>query len=377
MGKELFDSNLCNELREVINRTDIFYKDSEQSKKFNFICAIMDRFDFAINYFNEHLTKPTTETDFMTYLTQASIIKDGINYCYKVLGIQPVTGNDIFKQYFERDLSCINLQSSDDELFEYFRSLTFAHPFKTDKSIPNSIKDEIQYSPYCLLGLYTFKGDKNSIGVYVYSNKREAFSITFPFETLQEYILFKFNLISNIIEAFNNIIIGMETEWKKRKVNRNLDEIETLKDIVNILNERYMEHYLIDELIEYLTCNLSELKNTDNVDVFRNAIIKLIPKLCDAVDEFRCDDIYSICYEVTNLRPKAHSMMHYQLEKIFCYLNDGTYGDVEWGLVQAEEFAKEFAKKWVTIKPREMNFKEIRLLVQVACYLEYMEQTRK
>ena len=67
-------------------------------------------------------------------------------------------------------------------------------------------------------------------------------------------------------------------------------------------------------------------------------------------------------------------MMHYQLEKIFCYLTEDGYGDVDWGLIQADAFSKEFAKKWVLIKPYDMSFKEIKLLVYVACYLEYQEQ---
>ena len=69
MNKEMLDSNLCNKLREVVNKTDIFYKDKIQSQKFDFICAFMDRFDFAVNYLNEHTTKPKTEIEFMTNLS--------------------------------------------------------------------------------------------------------------------------------------------------------------------------------------------------------------------------------------------------------------------------------------------------------------------
>ena len=68
-------------------------------------------------------------------------------------------------------------------------------------------------------------------------------------------------------------------------------------------------------------------------------------------------------------------MMNYQLEKIFGYLNDYNHIEsMEWGLKQAEAFSKEFAKKWVIIKPQEMDFDEIKMLTRVACYLEYMEQ---
>ena len=63
------------------------------------------------------------------------------------------------------------------------------------------------------------------------------------------------------------------------------------------------------------------------------------------------------------------------LEKIFEYLNDYNHIEsMEWGLKQAEAFSKKFAKKWVIIKPQEMDFDEIKMLIRVACYLEYMEQ---
>lgn len=382
-----FDVQLCFNLREVVNRTDIFYKDKLQSKKFDFICAFMDRFDFAVNYLNEHNSKPKTEIDFMTYLTQASIIRDGINLCYKLLGIEKDKTNIFFKDYCLRDIGCE--PESDDRFYDYFRSLSFAHPLDTNKSIPDRINEEKQFSPYCLLDLYNFKNDQNSIGVMVYSNMRENFSLTIPFEVLTNYLKYKYELLVNIIEKFNLIIEDMEENWKKRKVNRNGSSVTILKDVSNILQERYLEHDYIDDLIEYLETDLSDKSNETNVEIFRDKIKELIPSICNALDDYRTDDLYNICREVLYLRPKAHPMMYYQLEKIYCYLNfDGQYEkdkieykvnncmytNVEWGLIQAEKFSKEFAKKWVIIKPYKMNFKEIRLLTSVACYLEYKEQ---
>ena len=105
----------------------------------------------------------------------------------------------------------------------------------------------------------------------------------------------------------------------------------------------------------------------------KDAIKKIIPDICNAVDDYNHDEIYDIVRDILYPRPKAHQMLHYQLEKIYCYLNDD-YGDTEWGLIQAEAFANGFAKKWVTINPKSMNFDEIKLLTSVACYLEYKEQ---
>ena len=80
--------------------------------------------------------------------------------------------------------------------------------------------------------------------------------------------------------------------------------------------------------------------------------------------------------EITYTRPKImHQFADYQLEKIFCYLNDRCdYVNVIWGRQQAHEFSKGFAKKWVTIDAKNMSFEEIKLLVTTACYLEHEEQ---
>ena len=70
-------------------------------------------------------------------------------------------------------------------------------------------------------------------------------------------------------------------------------------------------------------------------------------------------------------------MMHYQLEKIYCYLNEEGYGDIYWGLKQADLFSKEFAKDFVNINSGDMNFTEIKLLVTIACYYQAQKEVNK
>lgn len=371
---EFLNSKLVQDLRDVINKTDIFIKDPIEKEKFNLICAIMDRFDSSINFLNENQTFPKSENEFINFLVHVSIIRDGINKVFEVLGLKIKNDNKIFEKYYKRDLPNINKEINDDRFYEYFRSLAFAHPFVTNRSIPNVIdKTEIQYSPYVLINLGYFWKDKNSIGVEVYSNKRNSFSISFPFEKLKEYVKWKYEMILDIISEFENIINKKEKVWKQHKVKRNLPDIEILEDIKIILEERCIDSEEIDELIKYLNCECTLDKNYESVKKFKNAIKKIIPDICNALDNYEHDEIYNIIRDILYPKPKAHQMLHYQLEKIYCYLNED-YGDAEWGLVQAEAFANEFAKKWVTINPRSMSFDEIKLLTSVACYLEYKEQ---
>ena len=372
----LLNHSLCNELRDVINRTDIFIEDEEENKKFLLICALMDRFDTAVKYINKHQKTPKSEEELIIFMVYSCIIKDGVDYIKKVLGINKCEDKKIFEDIYREEPIKIgeNQEYNDDSFFEYFRSLVFAHPLFTNRSIPNPLEKEVQYSPYIVMEPIWRTPYIDPIGAMIYSNKREIMNpVLISFENLKKYIRCKYEEISNVIEGFEEIINKKEQQWKKHKVNRSQDDIDVLKDCVNILKERYMESYEIEELITYLTCKNSLKENLENVNKFRNEIKKIIYKICDALDSYSIDDIYDIVSAILYARPKAHPMMHYQLEKIFCDLNYD-HGNIEWGLIQAEAFSKEFAKKWVIIKPREMDFDEIKMLTNVACYLEYMEQ---
>lgn len=375
---DLLNEQLCEKLRVVINETDIFIKDEDESKKFLLICALLDRFDTAVKYINEHQKRPKSEAGLIIFIVYSCIIKDGIDYIKNVLKIGKSEDKKIFENIYRKPP--INIpekeEFNDDKFFSYFRSLLFAHPLYTNKAIPNSLNGEIQYSPYILIAPIELPLD-DSIDIKIYSNKREIIPfLSIQFKNLKKYIKGKYEELNQVIEGFRKIIIEKETKWKEHKVNRDQEVVDVLKDCVNISEERYMDTYEINELITYLTCENSLKENIENVNRYRNEIKKIIPSICDALDSYNHEELYYIVLDVLSVTPDAHKMMHYQLEKIYGYLNyeNNNNDDMEWGLKQAELFAQGFAKKWVVIKPREMDFDEIKMLTQVACYLEYMEQ---
>ena len=374
----LLNQQLCDKLRDVINETDIFLKDKKESEKFLFICALMDRFDTVVKYINEHQKRPDSEEELIIFMVYSCIIKDGIDYIKKSLKIGKSEDRKIFEYIYKKEPINIfeNVQFDDDKFFSYFRSLIFAHPLYTSRSIPMSEENEIQYSPYIVMEpLYTTTFI-DPIGTAIYSNKREIMEpLLISFESLKEYIKGKYEELNDVITKLKEIIDNKKTEWKKHKVNRNQEDIDVLKDCVNILEERYMDTDEVEKLITYLTCENSLEENIENVNKYRNEIKKIIPSICDALDTYNHEELYNIVSVVLRAIPKAHQMMNYQLEKIFGYLNDYNHIEsMEWGLKQAEAFSKEFAKRWVIIKPQEMDFDEIKMLTRVACYLEYMEQ---
>lgn len=374
---DLLDGKLVYDLRDVINKTNIFVADVNEKEKYNLICAVMDRFDNSVMYLNYHQNIPLSEDEIIKLFHHFCIIRDGIKVVSNILNIDNKPTN-VFQSYCQKEPFLIpeDDYKGDDKFFDYLRSLFFAHPFITDRSIPNPIKGEVQYSPYILNNkMKIFPDQKDSVGVMVYSNKRDMFHICIKFDDLKEYIRLKFEKINNIINAFQEIINGKEKELSSRKVNRNQDNNAILLDVIDILNERYLDDSNIKELYNYLTCELFDESNFEIVNKYRKIIVKTIPAICDCIDNMDYDELFQITDPILNPHLKEiYPMMHYQLEKIYCYLNDDGYGDIYWGLTQADLFSKEFAKDWVNISIVGMSFTEIKLLVTIACYYQAQKE---
>lgn len=223
---------------------------------------------------------------------------------------------------------------------------------------------------------------KNAVGIRIYSSLSEdIFSVMMPFSVIKGYIKSKHEKIGLVTDRVKQEIKNIHEEWQRTKINRQQDTVAILNEIKSVLERRYESTYPIDDALSYLTCQLSIQSNIENVEKFRKAIESKIPSLCDSVDELdyeKMEDALSIIYA----RPKnMHQMAHYQLEKIYSYLDERSdYIDPAsneyWGLQQAYEFSQEFAKNWVTIDVRTMQYDEIKLLVAVACYLEKEKQDK-
>ena len=148
--ENLLDVKLCTSLRKVINETNIFAKDENESKKFNLICAVMDRFDSVVKYINENSNMPKTENDFIEFMMFSCTIKDGVNYILKVLNLPIKKDIGIFKRVYQRRPLNVPKDKvvTDDDFFDYFRSLVFAHPLKQMANIVFLLFQLEQESPY-------------------------------------------------------------------------------------------------------------------------------------------------------------------------------------------------------------------------------------
>lgn len=378
MGLGFLDQSLCDELREVISSSPIFYEDPQYLTQYNLCCAVMDRLDICIRKLNGYGEYPDKEEDFLIFMMFSCMIVDAVKEILCEMGEHvkstPTFGNEDDYKFFKE----IYLQSpvynpekdipNDDKFFEYLRSLIFAHPFETSR--PKFLKkDEKQYSPWVIVNRSVVSSfEQDLVGVRIYTNQTDKIiDLLLPFAILKDYIRSRYERIRLATKWAQKQIELSVIEYKKTKVNRNQKPIDILIEIKHILSSRYICCYSCEEVIEYLKCDLTVEENRSSVEKFRNAIISEIPEICDAVDALDNELTESIFSELFAKPANMHKLADYQLEKIL------VSSDEQWASIQARAFADQFAKKWVKINGA-MPRAEVKLLVRTACYLERQDQ---
>lgn len=379
------DKSICDRFRESIGETKIFVYDKELKDHYNLFYVVMDRLDSSIEYLNKNSEKPKTENDFLFFITHSCIVLDAVKQLFRSLDLKNTyTDTDDATSYTYFKDTCTayprifpedNLPT-DDKFFEYFRSLSMAHPFETSR--PKFFKkNEIQYSPWIIVRS-RFSELKDPVGARIYSNQFEDIQdLKFPFKCLKGYVNSRYLLIDEATEKIHQIIEEKRENWKKNKIPRQLPPIQTLKEIKKRLKERYEETYDIDSALNCFKVQLTDINNQSIVSNYLKVIEDLLPSLIDTIDMLNHEKSENLLHSVLNTRPKnMHQMANYQLEKIFTYLDisDGTSSNYQWGLEQAEDFVEELGNKWISINTDTMNAEEIKLLVRAACYFEKKEQ---
>lgn len=370
---DFLDKNISNELRSVVNSSRIFYRDSQEKKNYNLICAVMDRIDDGIEFLNQYNYSSHNMNDILLFMVHACIVIDAVKETMKQLKIK---GGEEYKKYFKdicaNEPLCLTEDNSptDIKFFEYLRALIFAHPFETSRA--KFLKEkEIHYSPYLLSELNNFK--KDCIGIVVYSNQDiKTKTLYIPYETLKAFIKSRYEMLVLVKNELEKRIENKKKEWKRKKIDRKQSNIQVLQEIHTTLNERFCDTYDIECLIDFLEYESTNPKNMNSVQQIKNIIISQIPQMCDSVDNLDYDKLVNITDEIIYGHPKkTYKTFIYDSGKIFSYLNESINNiDQMWGRSCAKNFSKQFAKKWVDIDAENMKYDEIKLLTMTACYLE-------
>lgn len=379
--KQFLDSSICRDFRSAINATPIFWRDERYKGNYSLYCAIMDRMDDSVKYLNDHSELPKTETDFLVFIMYTCMVLDAIKELQRTLHFHnkydDKTSDDAYIYFKNLCKESLKLEDdncpTDEQFFQYFRSLAMAHPFETSRVKFLKENKETQYSPWPIINDSLSR--KPFVGIRIYSNKVDDIKdLRFPFSLLKDYINSRFQLMRLATESIKTIVNNQLKIWKSNKISVNSDPIETLKEISETLKIRFQETSYIEDLTTTLNTESTNHANNDLIHKFKNNLISKIPNIVESVNNLDYNTMTNIIWDNLDVRPSdMHEIFHYQCEKIFGSLSSYGTGD-PWGIDQLHAFIRDFSHKWVVIDSEKMSNDEIILLVRTACYAEWDSQ---
>lgn len=377
------DPQILQALRGVVSSSAFFYKDENAKKHYNLICAVMDRTSTCINFLNKHPNTPTSEEDFIMFMVFGAMLKDAVKQLFDNLFENGYEHPDT--QFFKDICELHKLKekfSTDDEFFGILRSLIFAHPISTTS---RTLTNDLISCPRVLTGHELYRNDE--VGLMLYTKVQEGQKFMhLPFDLLKNYLVSRYNRLEVITNYLQTMIQRYQRKWQKHKVNRSLDSVEDiLQDIIDIMEERYLDTSGVCDLLKYHTTESTNAANNEIIARFRSDVAEMVPQLIDAIDKMYDENgnenacakkcIADVLWQFLWVYPnEAHLDMNYAVEKVYGFLNDWRCEqDIIDGRRWANVFWERFAKKWVTIDAERMGFDEIKLLTNVACYFENKE----
>ena len=387
------DEGLTSELRDAVRSANLYRFDEKVKAEYSLICAVADRVQDADRWLNEHAQLPMNEVDALTWLMLASVIKSSVESLCKKFGVQ-FNDNDAQRQenhvHFGEVCEHYHLHNhiggilTDDDFFQYFRALTFSHPYGTRKgkstderhtNYPFLEQDETLYAPYMVLEKdpYTdcFRG-RPVVGVHVYSNKHDDIQSLFvPFESLKSYLLSRHNRLSLISAALRKRVEEAECRFRSERIDRTISPIEQFKTIREKMIARGCDTYYIDVAIDYLECPSTCADNDGAIKEYRQKILELAPILCGEIEKLNYEDFSRRLDHVTGCHwDTLPAGISYLTEKVFEYFDRHNNVNREWGRQDLKTLSEDFVGKWVKID-YDMPDLEIQMLVTLAYYMEY------
>lgn len=264
------------------------------------------------------------------------------------------------------------------QYFKYLRSLSSAHPVKTN-SHQIYMNDDLEVSPYVVWNngvIYDL--DKGDVIVLVYNETDDYKYVFVKMNELFNFIKARYEFIVDIIEKIESYNQGL-IDNLKIKVIKSPIEFETYNDYLNnlILECETRFPSIITEIIdvkEQINITITNPKNKKNYERYVEALKYAMTFIHKALQDMNfkfIDDNEQLLFSLLNpSKTYTKKDYHYNLEKLF-YLK-GEYGDPLFGKMKFKEMLPLF-NQYIVITEDEVESDihdyELFVLSRVALYM--------
>lgn len=275
---------LRSSVNETVNTAIVKRHYSRQDKKdipsWNQICALMDRIQDIVHYFDRMSFHRDDEFllvfDFYAFMTQASVLDDCISTLAHIYSADISVENSECVVFGERGM---NDKGSDHLYFEYLRSICIVHPGMTSRYV-GMFQEASECCPYVMLNNFPLMHHEGELVARVYSNdeNRPDKNIEIKLDQVFEYVRRRYAILEKITDSILNfdyqeeIKLSSEELLKPDDFSDYITYLEYLREQKN-LRFPASEDYEIDMVIKMLSIKISDHENIDHYQKYCNALV--------------------------------------------------------------------------------------------------------
>lgn len=405
MVKDVFQINLdtkvlkilrdkVNEEKNITFNKRFYFKENEDHPAWDKICAIMDRLDDTVDYLNRLKLNTgkynRSAFDFYDFMNNASVVVDCVKELAKIFDVSNdkiKKSTDIFNQLGSDG------NGTDENYFEYLRSLCSVHPVETSRH-KRYQANKFECSPYVMWNNRDIWYDDDcDIYAIVYTSKDGEFykRVRIYISQIFEYVKTRFDFvveITNAIDQYQKHVISNLKNRPIKKENEFDNYINYLKNLDKELEDRYGSEcsYSFGDIIKLFELRLSNPENQNKMNLYLNALKYAI--------EFEHNSMQNMSYEgfennglshtKKNIETSLYSLLYspdseseeqsrygYNLEKVSYLSYDAGCSDKQWAYKQLDG-ALIFLEKYVSFQGAKGDFEHY-ALVNLALYLDCLE----
>jgi len=240
------DKKKIDDFRDEINDdVDLILGNEKIGIKWNNICACMDRISSTVLYLNRKELHASREYDgcafdFIEFIFHSSVMLDCVKELAQLFTIDDIGPECIFFQHKEKFSGKTNDKNEDDIYFEYIRSISSVHPYKTDRKQHALFrKYDGEVSPFVLWNDWIGLNSGGDISLYVYcdSGKGEHRNIGLYIEELFAYVENRYNRIDLLTQSLRRTKDDIITNYKNTPIKTPRDCIDYKEYLTNLLIE--------------------------------------------------------------------------------------------------------------------------------------------
>lgn len=361
------------------------------------LCAIMDRLDDTVDYINMlqigKCRSKRSAFDFYEFINNAFIVIQCIKTIAQIFNVdnQKIRKIENSQEVFG---DVLDVGGTDGLFFEYIRSLCAVHPVETNrKKYPYITKRNsvLHCCPFVVWdGVFShFRDDNRDLSAHVYESKENEHTLSIPLyiKQFENYINKWINFIPEVIKSikdYNEEVYNAFRQQKLRGKESFKNYVEYLEYLKEVHSERYgdMHDYIYDQYIKVFSTKISNPRNLEKVNKYKNAIkysLNFLFKSLQNMQEFGFDNtgikedeqsegglFYMLAYP--NYNNEELGQYSYNLSKLG-YLEDDHYwcDDQNYARFLLEEI-KDIINKYVVFTNKESNDETV-VLVYTALYL--------